>query len=105
VHVVATFLEKAEPQPFNAALLIDAAGRTLSHHRKVHICDFDSPELACGRGSGFAACDIDTGAGRVRLGLFSGHRRSPRRGDETRQKRTVRFLRPRTILERSGGDC
>jgi deaminated glutathione amidase len=70
VHLVATFLERAEPRPFNAALLIDAAGRTLSHHRKVHICDFDSPELACGRGSGFAACDIDTRAGRVRLGLM-----------------------------------
>jgi deaminated glutathione amidase len=70
VNVVATFLEKAEPHPFNAALLIDAAGRPLLHHRKVHICDFDSPELACGRGLGFAACDIDTGAGRVRLGLM-----------------------------------
>jgi predicted amidohydrolase len=65
-----TFLEKAEPQPFNAALLVDTAGRPLLHHRKVHICDFDSPELACGRGSGFAACDIDTGAGPVRLGLM-----------------------------------
>jgi deaminated glutathione amidase len=70
IHVVATFLEKAEPQPFNAALLVDPAGRPLLHHRKVHICDFDSPELACGRGSGFAACDIDTGAGPVRLGLM-----------------------------------
>jgi predicted amidohydrolase len=62
IHVVATFLEKAEPQPFNAALLVDATGRPLLHHRKVHICDFDSPELAFGRGSGFATCDIDTGA-------------------------------------------
>ena len=70
IHVVATFLEKAEPQPFNSALLVDTAGRPLLHHRKVHICDFDSPELACGRGSGFAACDIDTGAGPVRLGLM-----------------------------------
>ena len=70
IHVVATFLEKAEPQPFNAALLVDAAGRPLLHHRKVHICDFDSPELACGRGSGFATCDIDTGAGPVRLGVM-----------------------------------
>ena len=70
IHVVVTFLEKAEPQPFNAALLVDAAGRPLLHHRKVNICDFDSPEFACGRGSGFAACDIDTGAGPVRLGLM-----------------------------------
>jgi predicted amidohydrolase len=37
ICVVATFPEKAEPQPFNAALLVDAAGRPLLHHRKVHI--------------------------------------------------------------------
>jgi predicted amidohydrolase len=70
VHVVATFLEKAEPKPFNAALLIDAHGRPLLHHRKVYICDFDSPELACGRGLGFAACEIEAGAGSVRVGLM-----------------------------------
>jgi len=70
VQVVATFLEKGEPKPFNAALLIDPEGRPLLHHRKVHICDFDSPELACGRGSDFAACDIETGAGPVRVGLM-----------------------------------
>lgn len=70
VHVVATFLEKAEPKPFNAAVLIDPGGRPLLHHRKVHICDFDSPELACGRGSGFTPCDIETGAGPVRVGLM-----------------------------------
>jgi deaminated glutathione amidase len=68
--VVATFLEAAAPKPFNAAVLIDAAGRPLLHHRKVHICDFDSPELACGRGSGFSPCDIETGAGPVRVGLL-----------------------------------
>ena len=70
VHVVATFLEKAEPKPFNAALLIDSEGGTRPHHRKVHICDFDSPELACGRGSGFTPCDIETGAGPVGMGLM-----------------------------------
>lgn len=70
VHVVATFLEKAEPKPFNAALLIDSEGRTRLHHRKVHICDFDSPELACGRGLGFTRCDIETGAGPVGVGLM-----------------------------------
>jgi predicted amidohydrolase len=43
VHVVSTFLERAEPKPFNAALLIDPGGHPLLHHRKVHICDFGSP--------------------------------------------------------------
>jgi predicted amidohydrolase len=70
ICVVATFPEKAEPQPFNAALLIDAACRPLPHHRKVRICDFDTPGVACGRGSGFAARDIDTGPSPVRLGLM-----------------------------------
>jgi predicted amidohydrolase len=70
VHVVATFLEKAEPKPLNAALLIDRSGQPVLHHRKVHICDFDSPELACGRGSGFAACDIEINAGLVSVGLM-----------------------------------
>jgi deaminated glutathione amidase len=70
VHVVATFLEKAEPKPFNAAALIDPRGRALLHHRKVHICDFDSPELACGRGSGFTASDIETDIGPIRIGLM-----------------------------------
>ena len=70
MHMVATFLEHAEPKPFNAALLIGTSGRTLLHHRKVYICDFDSPELACGCGSGFAAGDIETGAGPVRVGLM-----------------------------------
>jgi deaminated glutathione amidase len=70
MYVVATFLEAAEPKPFNTALLIDPGGRSLVHHRKVHICDFDSPEVACGRGTTFAARDIEARAGRVRVGLM-----------------------------------
>ena len=70
MHVVATFLEAATPKPFNAALLINARGDPVLHHRKVYICDFDSPELACGRGARFEVCDIETRAGPVRLGLM-----------------------------------
>jgi len=69
MHVVATFLEAAEPKPFNAALLIDPDGAPVLHHRKVHLCDFDSPEVACGRGTTFEVCDIEAGSGPVRLGL------------------------------------
>ena len=29
------------------------SGAPVLHHRKVHICDFDSPEMACGRGANF----------------------------------------------------
>jgi deaminated glutathione amidase len=70
LHAVVTFLEKAEPKPYNAALLIDPDGRPLLHHRKVHICDFDSPELACAPGSDFTPCNIEIRAGLVRLGLM-----------------------------------
>jgi deaminated glutathione amidase len=61
---------KSGAEPFNAALLIDPTRRTVLHHRKVHICDFDSPELACGRGTGFSVCDIDTSAGPIKVGLM-----------------------------------
>jgi predicted amidohydrolase len=86
VHVVAPFLEKAEPKPFNAALLIDAGGRALLHHRKVHICAFDSPEPACGHGSGFTPCDIETAAGAVRVGLMICM-------DRSRPRRAIPLLR------------
>jgi len=69
-YVVATLLEAAAPKPLNSALLIDPQGNTVLHHRKVHICDFDAPELACGRGDDFRAVDIATSAGRVRVGIM-----------------------------------
>lgn len=70
VHVVVTLLEAGFPKPFNSALLIDPRGRTALRHRKVFICDFDSPELACGRGSDFGVAEIETNAGRVNVGLM-----------------------------------
>jgi deaminated glutathione amidase len=70
MHVVATFLEAAEPKPFNSASLIDPRGSLVLHHRKVHICDFDSPEIACARGATFEVCDIEARGGPVRLGLM-----------------------------------
>jgi predicted amidohydrolase len=70
MHVVATFLEAADPKPFNSALLIDPNGQTIIHHRKVHICDFDSPESACDRGKQFSASEIETPAGPVKIGLM-----------------------------------
>jgi predicted amidohydrolase len=70
VHVVTTFLEAAEPLPFNTALLIAPDGRTILHHRKVHVCDFDSPECATARGHGFDVGRIQTTAGPVAVGLM-----------------------------------
>lgn len=70
IHVVATFLEAAEPKPYNSALLIAPNGQTILHHRKVHICDFDNPESACGRGNGFSVAQMETTAGDVKVGIM-----------------------------------
>lgn len=70
IYVVATFLEAGDPKPFNSALLIDPQGHTVLHHRKVHICDFDSPESACDRGEEFRVAEIETVAGLVKLGFM-----------------------------------
>jgi deaminated glutathione amidase len=70
VHVVATFLEAAQPKPFNAAVLIDPRGDIVLRHRKVHICDFDTPEFDCARGDSFDVREIETRAGAVRVGLM-----------------------------------
>jgi len=70
VHVVATLLEAAGPKPFNSAVLIDPVGNVVLHHRKVYICDFDSPENLCGRGRTFEVAEITTSAGQVKTGLM-----------------------------------
>jgi deaminated glutathione amidase len=70
VYVVATFLEASQPKPHNSALLIDPNGSPVLHHRKVYICDFDSPELACARGDRFESCQIKTRAGPVEVGMM-----------------------------------
>src|SRR5215472_3061308 len=70
IYAVATLLEAADPKPFNSALLITPQGETVLHHRKVYICDFDAPELACDRGHEFSATDIQTSAGPVRVGMM-----------------------------------
>ncbi len=70
VHVVATLLEAAKPDPFNAALLIDRKGDTVFSHRKVHTCFFDVPERACGRGDTFSVAKIATSEGDVCVGLM-----------------------------------
>ena len=70
MHVVATFLEAAEPLPFNSAVLIAPDGRSVLHHRKVHVCDFDVPECATAPGRRFEASCIQTRAGPLTVGLM-----------------------------------
>lgn len=70
VPVVATFLEAADPKPFNSALLIDPTGQIALHHWKVHICSFDNPESGCGRGKDFRVAEIHGSAAPVQVGLM-----------------------------------
>jgi deaminated glutathione amidase len=70
IYVVATLLEASAPKPFNSAVLIAPNGEMVLHPRKVYICDFDVPELACGRGHEFCAAKIRTSAGPVKVGIM-----------------------------------
>jgi deaminated glutathione amidase len=70
MKAVATFLEAADPKPFNSALLIDPNGPTVLDHRKVHFRALDSPRSACDRGKQFSVGEIETAAGSVKLGLM-----------------------------------
>lgn len=71
-HVVATFLEDAEPKLYNSALLIDRDGNAVLHHRKVYVCDFDqhSPDAVCSRGERFDVVEIQTSEGHAKIGLM-----------------------------------
>lgn len=68
--VAATFLEKAEPKPFNSAVLIDSKGDVVLHQRKRHICFFDVPEEACAPGDGSSVVYLDTRLGQVAVGIM-----------------------------------
>lgn len=70
IHVVATLLEAAQPDPFNTAVLIGPEGETVLVHRKVHTCFFENPENCCAAGTTFEAADIRTRAGRTTIGLM-----------------------------------
>jgi len=70
VAVVATLLERAMPKPFNAALLIDAAGDIVLHQRKRHICFFGAPEEACAAGDRSAVVRLSTKVGEISFGIM-----------------------------------
>ncbi|MBY5363683.1 carbon-nitrogen hydrolase family protein [Rhizobium leguminosarum] len=68
--IVATFLERGEVKPFNAAVLIDASGDIILHQRKRHICFFDVPEEACAPGEGSKVAKLKTNVGDVAIGIM-----------------------------------
>ncbi|OAP36431.1 hydrolase [Sinorhizobium glycinis] len=68
--IVATFLERGYPRPFNAAILIDRNGDVVLHQRKRHICFFDVPEEACAAGDNSSVARLGTDAGEVAVGIL-----------------------------------
>jgi len=70
VTVVATLLERADPKPYNSALLIDDTGEILLHQRKRHICFFGPPESECAAGTSSAVVRLRTKAGDCAIGIM-----------------------------------
>ncbi|APG88331.1 carbon-nitrogen family hydrolase (plasmid) [Sinorhizobium americanum CCGM7] len=68
--IVATFLERGSPKPFNSAVLIDSRGDVVLHQRKRHICFFDIPEEACAAGETSSVARLRTAAGEVTIGIM-----------------------------------
>jgi N-carbamoylputrescine amidase len=68
--IAVTYLEAWEPLPRNSVSLIDRTGEIVLTYAKVHTCAFDAPEVSCTPGDAFHVCELDTGAGRVKVGLM-----------------------------------
>ncbi len=68
--IVATFLERGSPKPFNSAILIDSNGEVILHQRKRHICFFDVREEACAAGESSSVARLRTDAGEVAVGIL-----------------------------------
>lgn len=68
--VAATFLEQGQGSPLNSVVLIDRSGRIVLTHAKVHLCDFNVPEVACAPGRDFSVVTLDTSVGPVEMGMM-----------------------------------
>lgn len=64
-----TLLEQAEPRPRNTLCLIDRHGRIVLTYAKVHTCDFGD-ECRLQPGDDFYVTDLDTAAGKVKVGAM-----------------------------------
>ena len=65
----ATYLQEWSGEPRNAISLINRKGEIALTYAKVHTCDF-AFEAALTPGDGWSAADLDTAAGKVRIGLM-----------------------------------
>ena len=67
--VAATYLQQWPEKPRNTISLIDRHGEIVLTYAKVHTCDF-AFEAALTPGEGWSAVDLDTAAGKVRVGAM-----------------------------------
>ncbi len=67
--IALTYLERWQGLPRNTITLFDRHGEALLTYAKVHTCDFDK-EIHLTPGSDFCVCDLDFGAGTVKLGAM-----------------------------------
>lgn len=67
--VCVTFLERFSPGPRNSLVLFDRFGRRVLSYAKVHTCDFGD-ERVLTHGDGFSCADLDTAAGKLRVGAM-----------------------------------
>ncbi len=67
--IALTYLERWPGLPRNTITLFDRRGEVLLTYAKVHTCDFDK-EIHLTPGSEFSVCDLDFGAGMVKLGAM-----------------------------------
>ena len=64
-----TLLERFDPLPRNALVLLDRHGRQALRYAKVHTCDFGD-EIRLTPGQGFFTAELDTAAGPVQVGAM-----------------------------------
>lgn len=70
IAIAVTYLQKWHPAPRNAVSIIDRSGRMVLTYAKVHTCDFIQTEASLTPGDDFPVCELDTGAGPVKVGCM-----------------------------------
>ena len=70
--IAITFLEKHEPRPRNTVCLFDRHGSLKYQYSKIHICNFgeEDDEGVLDAGDEFYVEELDTGKGKIRVGLM-----------------------------------
>jgi len=67
--IALTYLEKWEGAPRNSVSLIDRRGEIVLTYAKVHTCEF-AIESALTPGDGFPVAELETAAGKVKIGFM-----------------------------------